>query len=290
MPDCEALPRRSSSSPGTPIRSGRIRAYSKKLNATMRKLNAARSKQTRALRQAKTARGQAQAAASLAGAYRSAAQTLASTAGQPRARNPECARRKGPAPGLRSLCGSWPARRARRTRAAYRAATRDVASAERDLRRALASVGRELSAGDDTGTPAGGRRLVAFYLVLAALTVASVALVIAAGADEEPQPEIAGGYHAATPACLGQEFDVKQSGQFVSLDGAGELGGALRFEQGEADRRRDLRGRPSGRRPPCAGRRAHARADRRRTGPCLAGARPAGPGRPEAPRSDRHRR
>ena len=111
-----------------------------------------------------------------------------------------------------------------------------------------------MSAGDDTGTPAGGRRLVAFYLVLAALTVAAVALVIAAGADEEPQPEIAGGYHAATPACLGQEFDVKQSGQFVSLDGAGELGGALRFEQGKLTgdvtcvdgRRTDLRARVGG--------------------------------------------
>jgi Kef-type K+ transport system membrane component KefB len=90
-----------------------------------------------------------------------------------------------------------------------------------------------LSASDDTGTPAGSRRLVVFYLLLAAVTATCVVLVIAAGADEHAQPEIAGGYHAATPGCLGTEFDLKQSGQFVSLDGAGgQLGGALRFEHG----------------------------------------------------------
>ena len=40
-------------------------------------------------------------------------------------------------------------------------------------------------------------------------------MVITAGANESAQLEIAGGYHAATPACLGSEFDVTQSGQFV---------------------------------------------------------------------------
>ncbi len=90
-----------------------------------------------------------------------------------------------------------------------------------------------MSAEGDTGTPVGGRRLLVFYVVLAVLTASCAAVVIAAGGDESPQPEIAGGYHDAAPACLGSDFDLKQSGQFVSLESAdGDLGGALRFENG----------------------------------------------------------
>ena len=141
MPDCESAATTLELQSGDAYPLGADTAYSKKLNATMRKLNAARSNQTRALRQAKTARGQAQAAASLAGAYRSAAQALASTQVSPElatqnARVVRALRQASAAYG--QLAGA--ARKA--NKGAYRAATRDVASAERDLRRALASVGR----------------------------------------------------------------------------------------------------------------------------------------------------
>ena len=141
MPDCEGAATTLELESGDAYPLGADPAYSKKLNATMRKLNAARSKQSRALRQAKTARGQAQAAASLAGAYRSAAQTLASTQVSPElatqnARVVRALRQASAA--YAQLAGA--ARKA--NEGAYRAATRDVASAERDLRRALASVGR----------------------------------------------------------------------------------------------------------------------------------------------------
>jgi Kef-type K+ transport system membrane component KefB len=76
------------------------------------------------------------------------------------------------------------------------------------------------------------RRLVAFYLLLFAAVGVVAALGISAGSDEETQPVIAGGYDLAEPdPCLGREFDLKQSGQFVSLDNPDQtLGGALSFE------------------------------------------------------------
>jgi Kef-type K+ transport system membrane component KefB len=92
-----------------------------------------------------------------------------------------------------------------------------------------------VSVGGESGAPPRGRRIFAFYAVLALLTAACVTVVIVVGSDESAQPEIAGGYHVEAGAgCLGADFDVKQSGQFVSLDNAqGDLGGALRFKDGE---------------------------------------------------------
>ncbi len=77
------------------------------------------------------------------------------------------------------------------------------------------------------------RRLLAFYVFLAAVVVAGVSLSIAAGGDEEAQPSIAGGYKLAENECLGSGFNLLQSGQFVSLENPEEsLGGALRFRDG----------------------------------------------------------
>jgi Kef-type K+ transport system membrane component KefB len=78
------------------------------------------------------------------------------------------------------------------------------------------------------------RTLVAYYVVLAVVTTVVAIVVIAAGRDESPQPAIAGGYDAAGPSrCLGREFDVKQSGQFVNLENADDtLGARLRLEHG----------------------------------------------------------
>jgi hypothetical protein len=83
-------------------------------------------------------------------------------------------------------------------------------------------------------TPPRGR-LVAFYIGLAVITAAVVAVVISIGTGEDPQPPIAGGYNVSgESACLGPQFDLKQSGQFVNAENAEEtLSGSLRFEDGK---------------------------------------------------------
>jgi K+:H+ antiporter len=103
--------------------------------------------------------------------------------------------------------------------------------------------------------PAGKRRLIVFYVILAVITAAGVIFVINQGKDEKAQPRISGGYDAAAPTpCLGKtppptgaplpptapaqpavagpSFDVKQSGQFVNLSNVqNTLGGKLRLHK-----------------------------------------------------------
>jgi Kef-type K+ transport system membrane component KefB len=101
------------------------------------------------------------------------------------------------------------------------------------------------------------RRLIAFYVVLAALSVAVVLVVIDKGGSEKALPSIAGGYVASAPSsCLGPApapvggaplpataptqlpppgpaFSVNQSGQFVNLTNSQRtLGGQLRLKPG----------------------------------------------------------
>ncbi len=77
------------------------------------------------------------------------------------------------------------------------------------------------------------RRLAIFYVALVAILAVVLLVVVAAGEDKKAQPEIAGGYDAmGASACLGPKFDVKQSGQFVGIKGAGDAGGQLRLEDG----------------------------------------------------------
>ena len=110
-----------------------------------------------------------------------------------------------------------------------------------------------------TGLSSGAlaRRLIAFYVVLAAVSVAVVLVVIDKGGSEKALPTIAGGYVASAPSsCLGQApapvggaplpataptqlpppgpaFSVNQSGQFVNLANSQRtLGGQLRLKPG----------------------------------------------------------
>jgi Kef-type K+ transport system membrane component KefB len=87
----------------------------------------------------------------------------------------------------------------------------------------------------DVGTTPPRRRIAAFYVVLGVLTAIVTIAVLIAGRDEEAQPSIAGGYDVVEEnPCLGQRFDVKQSGEFVNLENADEtLGGKLRLKDGE---------------------------------------------------------
>jgi Kef-type K+ transport system membrane component KefB len=79
------------------------------------------------------------------------------------------------------------------------------------------------------------RTLIAIYVVMA-ITVAVVAFfVIRAGEDVEAERPVAGGYDLAEPdPCLGQSFDLRQSGEFANLENAdGTLSGALRAQDRE---------------------------------------------------------
>ena len=75
------------------------------------------------------------------------------------------------------------------------------------------------------------KRLVAYYLALAAFVVAGAIAVFAAGSDKDAQPPIAGGYDVgAGSECLGKQVDLRQSGQFISAQRPdGESAGKLRL-------------------------------------------------------------
>src|SRR5262249_40423251 len=62
----------------------------------------------------------------------------------------------------------------------------------------------------------------------------AMAAARSAGRARAPTPGAAGTFTAVGPAagCLGATFDVNQSGQFASVDGAGHSGGSLRYQQG----------------------------------------------------------
>jgi Kef-type K+ transport system membrane component KefB len=79
------------------------------------------------------------------------------------------------------------------------------------------------------------RRLLAFYLAMAVVVGVVAAIAITAGEREEAETPIAGGYDVTEGgACLGEKFDVKQSGRFVNLTNADEtLGGKLELRDGE---------------------------------------------------------
>ncbi len=108
----------------------------------------------------------------------------------------------------------------------------------------------------ETGMPRGRlvNRLIAFYVVIAAITVGVVVYVAHQGGKEKAQPVIAGGYDASAPnPCLGAKptpiggaplpatapaqpapagpsFILQQSGQFVNLtNNQGTLSGQLRL-------------------------------------------------------------
>ena len=77
-------------------------------------------------------------------------------------------------------------------------------------------------------------RLTVYYVVLVVAVAAVATLVLAAGAEEKPQPSIAGGYDVSQgQACLGDQIDIRQSGQLVSVQRAdGSGAGKLRFKEG----------------------------------------------------------
>ena len=66
-----------------------------------------------------------------------------------------------------------------------------------------------------------GRRLTLYYVALLIAVAVVATIVLSAGASEEAEPAIAGGYDVSQGnACLGDTFDLRQSGQFVSVQRA----------------------------------------------------------------------
>ena len=85
--------------------------------------------------------------------------------------------------------------------------------------------------GDAAPRSVGTRRLAIYYGLLAALTTAVVIFVVTQGAHQTAQRQIAGGYDVSGAACLGQQVNVVQSGQFVTVqDPQTSAGGKLRFK------------------------------------------------------------
>jgi len=77
------------------------------------------------------------------------------------------------------------------------------------------------------------RRLAIFYVILLAVLAGVVAFVVPAGERKQTERPIAGGYDVRTAnPCLGPQFDVRQSGEFVAIAAPGGVGGQLRLRDG----------------------------------------------------------
>jgi Kef-type K+ transport system membrane component KefB len=67
-------------------------------------------------------------------------------------------------------------------------------------------------------------RLIGGYIAVSAFLAAAVAISISIGHDRHPAPAI-GGFYSSASSCLGKDFKLQQSGEFVDLSGSskGEL-------------------------------------------------------------------
>jgi hypothetical protein len=72
-------------------------------------------------------------------------------------------------------------------------------------------------------------RLVLGYAVVAAILAACATVSITVGHSEKAAPDVAGIY-ASDSACLGDRFQLEQSGRFVDLGGAGAGSGKLELK------------------------------------------------------------
>src|SRR5436305_3731005 len=76
------------------------------------------------------------------------------------------------------------------------------------------------------------RRLAIYYALLGIVTTLVVIWVVSQGSHRHAQVQIAGGYDVTAGAtCLGQQFNIAQSGQFATLDDPqGGASGKLSFK------------------------------------------------------------
>jgi Kef-type K+ transport system membrane component KefB len=84
----------------------------------------------------------------------------------------------------------------------------------------------------DRGGGVSRTRLVVAYVVMAVAVAAAATVAFIAGSDREAVPAFAGIYETEAAGCLQESFTVRQSGEFVDLEGAGDTAGKLRYEDG----------------------------------------------------------
>ena len=75
----------------------------------------------------------------------------------------------------------------------------------------------------------GGTRLIAGYLAVTAFLIVAIGTSISIGSDRHAEPAI-GGFYSSTSDCLGDKFELQQSGQFIDLSGPST--GKLRLQSG----------------------------------------------------------
>ena len=158
----------------------------------------------------------------------------------------------------------------------------------------MATTAAAAQPGEKTGMSFG--RLVVGYGIVTVFLIVAIGISITLGNEREPATAIGANYAAEGSECLAGEFEVAQSGEFVTLDGSGSSDGKLRLKGDQltgdvtcADGttvRRDTHGHGRWREHPPRGH------DRRRAGHCQPGSRscrsPAR--RPSRRRSARARR
>src|SRR6266540_4279563 len=100
----------------------------------------------------------------------------------------------------------------------------------------IASMSARPGTSPGIGHGGSGRRVAIAYVLLLAMVAAVALVVFKSGGRQRPVPQLASDYRLEVSSpCLGDRgahLRLRQSGQFVSLDGAGEAGGRLRFRGG----------------------------------------------------------
>lgn len=71
--------------------------------------------------------------------------------------------------------------------------------------------------------------MIAGYLAVTAFLIAAIGTSITIGSNRDAEPAI-GGFYSSTAACLGDNFKLQQSGQFIDLSGSST--GKLRLQSG----------------------------------------------------------
>src|SRR5712691_12335734 len=78
----------------------------------------------------------------------------------------------------------------------------------------------------------GGLKLLAGYVAVGAVLAAAATVSITIGHGLHAPPDIAGTYTGTASTCLGKSFTLTQSGRYVSIAGAGKVGGNLEANGG----------------------------------------------------------
>src|SRR6266550_3234292 len=90
---------------------------------------------------------------------------------------------------------------------------------DRTRRRRLIAVSQATAIPKDDMGEFSKTRLIGGYLAVTAFLIAAIGASIAIGSDRHAEPAI-GGFYSSSAACLGDNFKLLQSGQFIDLSGS----------------------------------------------------------------------